>query len=86
MKEGAVSEWSESVMGIGCVAAVLWGIGVSLRAFFLGPLEIDWTEWAVQLFAGIIVCLLVARVFLWAADRHKSRSRLAGVRIEGAHP
>jgi hypothetical protein len=87
VKEGASSEWAEPVMAIGCIAAVLWGIGVSLRAFFLGPLAIDWTVWAVQLVAGIIVCLLVARAGVWLADRsNRSRSRLAGVQVEGARP
>lgn len=82
MNEGSSSEWSEPVMGIGCIAAVLWGVVVSLRAFFLGPLDIDWTEWAVQLFAGIMACLLVARVGVWLADRHTRKSRLASVRVQ----
>jgi len=79
VNERSSSEWSEPVMAIGCIAAVLWGIGVSLRAFFLGPLAIDWTMWAVQLVAGIIVCLLAARMGLWAADRYARRSRVASV-------
>jgi membrane protein DedA with SNARE-associated domain len=73
-------------MASGCIAAVLWGIGVSLRAFFLGPLAIEWTDWAIQLFAGVIVCLLVARVGLWLADRYASKARLSAVPVDGGHP
>lgn len=80
MKEGASSEWSEPLMAIGCIAAVLWGIGVSLYAFFSGPLTIEWTDWAIQLVAGIIVCLVVARAGVWLADRYSDRARLARVR------
>jgi hypothetical protein len=77
---------SEMVMAVGCIAALLWGVGVSLRAFFLGPLAIDWVEWAIQFVAGIAVCLLVARVALLVADWHGERSRLAAVRLETSRP
>jgi hypothetical protein len=80
------SDWSEMVMAAGCIAAVLWGVGVSLRAFFLGPLAIDWTEWAIQFVAGIVVCLFVARITLLVADWHRKRARLAAVRLETPRP
>jgi membrane protein DedA with SNARE-associated domain len=76
-----VSDGSEIVMAVGCIAALLWGVGVSLRAFFLGPLAIDWVEWAIQLVAGIAVCLLVARIALLVADWHRKRVRPAAVRL-----
>lgn len=85
MKQGASSDWSEPVMAIGFIAAVLWGIGVSLRAFFQGPLAVEWTDWAIQLVAGIVVCLLVARVGVWLADRFAGRSRLTAMQADGRH-
>lgn len=86
MNDNEGMDRSEMVMAVGCIAALLWGVGVSLRAFFLGPLAIDWTEWAVQFVAGIAVCLLVARVTLLVADRHGKRSRLAAVHLETPRP
>jgi nucleoside recognition membrane protein YjiH len=84
VKESASREWAEPVMTIGCVAAILWGVAISLRAFFLEPLAMDWTEWAVQFVGGIVVCLLLARIGLFVADWIGNRSRLAPALLEPA--
>ena len=86
MNDNEASDLSEMVMAAGCIAALLWGVGVSLRAFFLGPLAIDWTQWAIQFVAGIAVCLLVARISLLVADWYRKRSRPAVVRLEAPRP
>lgn len=86
MNDNEALDQSEMVMAAGCIAALLWGVGISLRAFFLGPLAIDWVEWAIQLVAGIAVCLLVARVALLVADWHRKRSRPAAVLLETSRP
>ena len=50
---------TESALCGGILVALLWGIGVSLRGFVLGPQEITWIEWMTQLMAGVMTCLLL---------------------------
>jgi len=50
---------TESALCGGILVALLWGIGVSLRGFVLGPQEISWAEWMTQLLAGVLAGLLV---------------------------
>ncbi|HWM93334.1 MAG TPA: hypothetical protein VN493_21405 [Thermoanaerobaculia bacterium] len=50
---------TETALCGGILAALLWGIGLSLRGFVLGPHEISWAEWMTQLVSGIGIALLV---------------------------
>jgi hypothetical protein len=50
---------TESALCGGILVALLWGIGMSLRGFVLGPQEISWAEWMTQLLAGVSIGLLL---------------------------
>lgn len=53
-------EATESALCVGIVAALVWGIGLSVYAFQLGPgEEVSWTQWGAQLMGGILACLIV---------------------------
>jgi membrane associated rhomboid family serine protease len=57
-------ETTESALCVGIVAAVVWGIGLSLYSFDLGPGDLSLGAWAAQLVGGIVACLLVPLVFV----------------------
>jgi len=71
-------EMTESALGVGIVAAVLWGIGISLYSFYLGPQEISWTVWGARLLGGILACVAVPVVFVrgreWIVGRQQPRA------------
>jgi hypothetical protein len=48
-----LDEATESALCGGILVALLWGIGMSLRGFVLGPQEITWAEWMTQLLIGV---------------------------------
>ena len=58
MKE-RLDEATESALCGGILVALLWGIGVSLRGFVLGPQEITWAQWMTQLVTGMVAGLLL---------------------------
>ena len=73
---------TESALCGGILVALLWGIGMSLRGFVLGPEEITWAEWMTQLMTGVLAGLLVppalVRGTAWVmaridASRHRTR-------------
>jgi hypothetical protein len=70
---------TESALCGGILVALLWGIGVSLRVFALGPQEITWAEWMTQLVSGVLAGLIVPPVLvrgtLWAAARIEASRR-----------
>ena len=82
MKESLKSERGQTAMALGCLAAVAWGIAVSLRGFLLGPSDLLWADWATQLFAGVAVCLVSSIVWLFVTEKPRSRSRLTPIKIE----
>ncbi len=71
-------EMTESALGVGIVAAVLWGIGISLYGFYMGPQEISWTVWGARLLGGILACVAVPVVLVrgreWIAGRQHPRA------------
>jgi hypothetical protein len=50
---------TESALCGGILVALLWGIGVSLRGFVLGPQEITWAQWMAQLVTGMAAGLFL---------------------------
>ncbi len=78
-------EATESALCVGMVAALVWGIGLSVYAFHLGPGEsVSWTVWSAQLVGGILACLLMPVLFVrgtaWLTA--KAGSRHAGAVVE----
>ncbi len=81
MKQTLKSERGQTAMAFGCLAAVVWGIAVSLRGFFLGPFDIQWMDWAAQLFAGVGVCLISPLVWFLVTERTRTRPPLVPVEL-----
>jgi hypothetical protein len=50
-------EQKDFALTLGGVAAVVWGVAVSLYAFSLGSLEIGWEQYMGALIGGIAACL-----------------------------
>lgn len=72
---------TESALCGGILVALLWGIGVSLRGFVLGPQEITWAEWMTQLLSGVVASLIIPPVLvrgsIWFAARLEESRRRA---------
>jgi hypothetical protein len=49
---------TESALCVGIMAAVVWGIGLSLYGFQQPPAQLSWLTWGAQLIAGILACLV----------------------------
>lgn len=64
---------TESALCGGILVALLWGVGISLRGFVLGPLEITWAQWMTQLVAGVLAGLVLppalVRGTVWVMTR-----------------
>lgn len=80
--ENRLESATESALCGGILVALLWGIGVSLRGFVLGPQEITWAEWMTQLLSGVLACVVVPPVLVrgsvWVAARIARRARSIG--------
>lgn len=83
MKEKLDSATESALCG-GILVALLWGIGVSLRGFVLGPQEITWSEWMIQLVSGMLAGLFLppalVRGTAWVVariDASRRRTRAA---------
>ncbi|MGH7489840.1 MAG: hypothetical protein ACREMY_30175, partial [bacterium] len=46
------------------IAAVVWGIGISLYGFYMGPQMISWTVWGARLLGGIAACVAIPVVLV----------------------
>ncbi len=68
---------TELALCAGMLAAILWGIGVSLRGLVLGPQDISWAGWVIQLLSGVLVCLIVPPVLVRVAARIEASRRRA---------
>lgn len=72
-------ETTESALCVGIIAALIWGIGVSLYGFNQVPGQLSWTTWSAQLFGGVLACLIVPLVFVrgreWVLARIQAQPR-----------
>jgi uncharacterized membrane protein YozB (DUF420 family) len=70
--------WKEIALSYGPLAAVAWGIVMTLRAFS-SPSTTEWTDWCVQLVGGMLVAVAVplalALVAGWFAGRRRTRQQ-----------
>jgi hypothetical protein len=57
-------EIAESALCIGIIAALIWGVALSLYGFHQPPGEVSWTAWGVQLLGGVVACLIVPLAFV----------------------
>jgi len=67
-KEAAVfkvqDEATESALCVGIIAALIWGIGLSLYSLNQGSGETSWFVWSAQLLGGILACLLLPPAYV----------------------
>jgi len=56
-------ELTESALCVGTIAALVWGIGLSLYGFQSSE-QISWVAWGAQLIGGVVACLIVPLAFV----------------------
>ena len=61
-------EVMDSAFCVGILAALVWGIGLSLYGLQEGSGQLSWLAWGVQLIGGILACLLVPPAFVLGRD------------------
>lgn len=66
--------WKDLALSYGPLAAVVWGIAMTLRAFY-SPLTTEWMDWLTLLVGGILVAVLVPLALAAAAGWFASRRR-----------
>jgi hypothetical protein len=55
---------SESALCVGIIAALIWGVGLSLYGFHQPQGELSWLAWGAQLLGGVLACLIVPLAFV----------------------
>jgi membrane associated rhomboid family serine protease len=66
-------ETAELALCIGVIAALVWGIGLSLYGFQQPTGQLSWVSWSAQLCGGILACLLVPLVLVRGRGRTLAR-------------
>jgi hypothetical protein len=56
-------EITESALCVGTIAALVWGIGLSLYGFQSSG-QISWAAWGAQLLGGVLACLILPPAFV----------------------
>lgn len=54
-------------LAFGCIAALLWGIGLSLIAFY-SPGSMEWAEWCALLAGGVATAVGLPLAGVWTAS------------------
>ena len=72
-------ETTESALCVGIIAALVWGIGLSLYGLQNNLGQLSWTTWSAQLVGGILACLVVPLVYVrgreWVLARIHAQPR-----------
>jgi hypothetical protein len=55
---------SEFALCIGIIAALVWGVSLSVYGFEQDPGALSWVQWGAQLLGGILACLIVPMAFV----------------------
>jgi membrane protein DedA with SNARE-associated domain len=85
MSDEIRDDWNEErnlALAYGSLAGLVWGLVVSLRAFF-APLTMTWGQWCTMLLGGIAVALVIPLVAVallrwtegWRASRRRAVAR-----------
>ena len=68
--------WKELALSYSPLAAVVWGLLLTLQAFH-SPLETEWADWWVSMVIGMLVVLVVPLALAfgaaWIAARRQPR-------------
>ena len=65
---GIRKESTESALCVGIIIALLWGLGISVKGFLLGPSAITWETWFVQLLGGVVCAMAVPLLLVRGAE------------------
>jgi hypothetical protein len=57
-------QMSESALCVGIIAALIWGVGLSLYGFHQAQGDLSWLTWGAQLLGGVLACLIVPLAFV----------------------
>jgi hypothetical protein len=57
-------ETAEAALCVGIIAALIWGVGLSLYGFHQPQGELSWLAWGAQLLGGVLACLIVPLAFV----------------------
>jgi hypothetical protein len=66
--------WTEIALSYGPLAAVVWGVIVTLGAFY-SPQNVEWSDWLTLLVGGVAAILLVPLGLAFGARRLAGRRR-----------
>jgi len=70
---------SESALCVGIIAALIWGVGLSLYGFHQAQGDLSWLQWGAQLLGGVLACLIVPLAFVrgreWVLARIQETER-----------
>jgi hypothetical protein len=57
-------QMSESALCVGIIAALIWGVGLSVYGFQQAQEQLSWLQWGAQLLGGVLACLIVPLAFV----------------------
>ncbi len=75
-------ELTESALCVGIIAALIWGVGLSLYGFHQSPGEVAWTTWGAQLLGGVVACLIVPLAFVRGREWVLARIQAPGAGLQ----
>ena len=71
-------QMSESALCVGIIAALIWGVGLSVYGFHQPQEQISWLAWGAQLVGGVLACLIVPLAFVRGREWVVARMQAAG--------
>jgi len=73
---------SEAALCVGIIAALIWGVGLSVYGFHQAPGELSWLQWGAQLLGGVLACLIVPLAFVRGRDWVLARIQAPGGQLQ----
>ncbi len=55
---------SEFALCVGIIAALVWGVSLSVYGFEQDPGTLSWVQWGAQFLGGVLACLVVPLAFV----------------------
>jgi hypothetical protein len=75
-------ELTESALCVGIIAALIWGVGLSLYGFHQSSGEVAWMTWGIQLLGGVVACLIVPLAFVRGREWVLARIQAPGAPLQ----
>lgn len=74
-------QMSESALCVGIIAALIWGVGLSMYGFHQAQEQVSWLAWWAQLVGGIVACLIVPLAFVRGREWVLARIQAPGGKL-----